>query len=51
MFLTLNDTELAPIPVYDGGMKTIVNDSNIKTLEQVRQFLAGTAAVELCIDA
>ena len=28
-----------------------MNDSHIKTLEQVRQILEGTAAVELCIDA
>lgn len=32
-------------------MKTIMNDSHIKTLEQLHQFLEGTAAVELCIDA
>jgi hypothetical protein len=32
-------------------MKTIMNDSHIKTLEQVHQFLEGTAAMELCIDA
>ena len=28
-----------------------MNDTQIKTLEQVRQFLEGTAVVELCIDA
>jgi hypothetical protein len=28
-----------------------MNDTQIKTLEQVRQFLEGTAAMELCIDA
>ena len=32
-------------------MKTIMNDTQIKTLEQVRQFLAGTVDVELCIDS
>jgi hypothetical protein len=32
-------------------MKTIMNDSPIKTLEQVRQFLEGRAAVKLSIDA
>jgi hypothetical protein len=32
-------------------MKTIMNDSHIKTLEQVHQFLEATAAVELSIDA
>jgi len=32
-------------------MKTIMNDTQIKTLEQVRQFLEGTVDVELCIDA
>lgn len=30
-------------------MNTIMNDTEIKTLEQVRQFLAGTVAVELAI--
>jgi hypothetical protein len=29
-------------------MKTIMNDTQIKTLEQVRQFLEGTANIELC---
>ena len=28
-----------------------MNDTQIKTLEQVRQFLEGTAEIELCIDA
>lgn len=32
-------------------MKTIVNDTQIKTLEQVRQFLEGTGVVGLTIDA
>ena len=32
-------------------MKTIMNDTQIKTLEQVRQFLEGTGAVDLTIDA
>ncbi len=32
-------------------MKTIMNYTQIKTLELVRQFLEGTADVELCIDA
>ena len=27
-----------------------MNDTQIKTLEQVRRFLEGSAAVELCID-
>jgi len=32
-------------------MKTIMNDAQIKTLEQVRQFLEGTGVVDLTIDA
>jgi hypothetical protein len=32
-------------------MKTIMNDTQIKTLEQVRQFPEGTANIELCIEA
>lgn len=32
-------------------MKTIMNDAQIKTLEQVRQFLEGTGVVDLAIDA
>src|SRR4030066_2124595 len=32
-------------------MKTIMNDAQIKTLEQVRQFLEGTGGVDLTIDA
>jgi hypothetical protein len=32
-------------------MKTIMNDTQIKTFEQMRQFLEGTANIELCIEA
>ncbi|MHB8564618.1 MAG: hypothetical protein ACYDDA_11885 [Acidiferrobacteraceae bacterium] len=32
-------------------MKTIMNDTQIRTLEQVRQFLEGTGVVDLTIDA
>jgi hypothetical protein len=32
-------------------MKTIMNDTQIKTLEQVRQILVGTADLEFSIDA
>jgi hypothetical protein len=30
-------------------MKTIMNDSHIETLEQVRQFLGGVAVMEITI--
>ena len=30
-------------------MKTIMNDSHIETLEQVRQFLRGVAVMEITI--
>jgi transposase InsO family protein len=32
-------------------MKTIMNDTHIKTVEHVLQFLEGTTALELCIDS
>ena len=32
-------------------MKTIMNDTQIKTLDQVRQFLEGTRVIDLVIDA
>lgn len=33
-----------------GGMRTIMNDQRIRTIEQVRRFLEGTANVEFLID-
>ncbi len=38
-----------PDSVHDGGMKSIMNDSHIETLEQVRQFLDGAAVMEISI--
>jgi hypothetical protein len=32
-------------------MKTIMDSPQIKTLEQVRQVLEGTANIEFCIEA
>ena len=32
-------------------MYTIMNDTQIKTLEQIRQFLSGTLSVEFSIDS
>ena len=33
-------------PVYDWDMQLIMNDNNLKTIEQVKQFLEGNEAVE-----
>ena len=32
--------------VYDWDMQVIMNDRNLQTIEQVRQFLEGSAALE-----
>lgn len=33
-------------PVHDRGMHTIMNDTQIRTIEQVREFLTGTSSVK-----
>ena len=37
----------SPFAVHDGGMNTIMNHTQVKTLEQVHQILGGTMAVAL----
>jgi len=40
-----------PNSVHDGGIKTIMNDSHIEILEQVRQFMDGAAVMEITISS
>jgi hypothetical protein len=39
------------VPVHDGGMNIIMDDSQIETLEQVRRFLAGSAGMKILISS
>jgi transposase InsO family protein len=39
------------VPVHDGGMNTIMDDTQIETIEQVRQFLAGSEAMKMAISS
>ena len=39
------------VPVHDGGMNTIMDDTQIETIEQVRQFLAGSGAMKMAISS
>ena len=39
------------VPVHDGGMNTIMDDTQIETIEQVRRFLAGSGAMKMAISS
>jgi len=39
------------VPVHDGGMNTIMDDTQIETVEQVRRFLAGSGAMKMAISS
>ena len=39
------------VPVHDGGMNTIMDDSQIETIGQVRGFLAGSDAMQISISS
>jgi hypothetical protein len=39
------------VSVHDGGMNTIMDDTQIETIEQVRQFLAGSGAMKMAISS
>ncbi len=39
------------VPVHDGGMNTIMDDSQIETMEQVRRFLTGSTAMGMAISS
>ena len=39
------------IPVHDGGMNTIMDDTQIETIEQIRRFLAGLGAMRMAISS
>ena len=39
------------VPVHDGGMNTIMDDTQIETIEQVRRFLAGSGAMRMAISS
>jgi len=39
------------VPVHDGGMNTIMDDTQIETIEQVRRFLAGSEAMKMAISS
>ena len=39
------------VPVHDGGMNTIMDDTQIETIEQIRRFLAGSGAMRMAISS
>lgn len=39
------------VSVHNGGMNTIMDDTQIETIEQVRQFLAGSGAMKMAISS
>ena len=41
----------AGLPVHDGGMNTIMDDTQLETIEQVRRFLAGSTALRIAISS
>ena len=47
--MSLGRAEGRAVPVHDGGMKTIMKLDDLKTIEQLTDFLSGTQAVAFTV--